>query len=54
MRQPTIQFLELGGQELGGEFPHWLNMELSIMCESSFSELLVDTYMLHVEDMQKI
>jgi hypothetical protein len=30
-------------------------MELRIMCESSFSELLVGTYMLHVEeDMQKI
>jgi len=30
-------------------------MELSIMFESSFSELLVGTYMLHVEeDMQKI
>jgi len=30
-------------------------MELSIMFESSFSELFVGTYMLHVEeDMQKI
>jgi hypothetical protein len=29
-------------------------MELSIMCESSFSELLVGTYMLHAEDMQNL
>jgi hypothetical protein len=33
---------------------HSLNMELSIMCESSFSELLVGTYMLHAEDMQNL